>query len=109
MKSQYSGTCSVCQISWNVGEEIHYQRDPKVICKNEDCFTTQGGKPFVPKAGGGKFTSSKFPISKANEIYDLAEYLLTKFLGKRTDPINLEQQAIFIESMFKTLSSSYKE
>lgn len=107
MKSQYSGTCSVCQIAWNVGEEIFYQKDPKAICSNEDCFKTQGGKPFVPKAG--KFTSSKFPISKADEIYDLAENLLTKFLGKRTDPISPEQQAIFIESMFKTLSTSYKE
>lgn len=106
MKSQYSGTCSVCQLAWNVGEEIFYQKDPKAICKNEDCFKNQGGKPFVPK----KFTSSKFSITRADELYDMAEGFLTKFMSKRPNqPINPEQQAIFIESMFKTLSTSYKE
>ncbi len=111
MKSQYSGTCSVCQISWNVGEEIHYQRDPKVICKNEDCFTNQGGKPYIPKSSGtGKFTSSKFPITKSVDLYGIAEVLLATFLAKReSGTLDIGQQAIFIESMFKTLSSGFKE
>lgn len=69
------------------------------------------------KESGGKYTSSKFPINKATEIYNLAEGILDSFYKKRslTDDakadkrLPVEQEAIFIESIFRTLTQGFKE
>jgi len=49
MTSKYSGTCSKCGKSWNADENIFYQKDPKVICKEKECFEANGGKIFQRK------------------------------------------------------------
>ncbi len=64
----------------------------------------------------GKYTSAKFPISEAHGIYTQAEGLLAKFyeLRKAVNPANndnrlpIEQEAIFIESMFRSLVTGFK-
>ena len=106
MKSQYAGECSICKNKWNVGDEIHISKngDSWIKCTDEQCFKEQGGKVYEKKP---KFTSSKFSIDKAVEIYGLGETLLESFQKKHGD-LNIEQKAQFVESMFKTLSGSYK-
>lgn len=49
MTSKYSGNCSNCGKSWNADENIFYQKDPKVICKDKECFEFNGGKLFQRK------------------------------------------------------------
>ena len=72
---------------------------------------------------GGKYVSAKFSVAKATEIYNLAESMLDSFKLKRGSkgidgmdkevitPIEmaLDQEAIFIESMFRTISGNFKE
>ena len=41
LTSQYAGKCKVCGKEWKVGNEIWYQKDPKAICIDEQCFERQ--------------------------------------------------------------------
>ena len=44
MQSKYPGTCSKCGKSWGTGDNIFYQNDPKLMCKDTQCFESNGGK-----------------------------------------------------------------
>jgi len=35
--AKFPGTCKECDISFKKGEEIYYQKEPKVACKNHTC------------------------------------------------------------------------
>ena len=49
IKAKYVGGCKICGESWNVGDDLFYQKNPKCICVSEECFKQQGGfvKEFV--------------------------------------------------------------
>ena len=113
--------CKVCGRTPSVGEDRYYEKqgDNWLGCVDFECFKKQGGSPEpASKSGGGKFTPNKHSISKATEIYNLAEGLLDSFYKKRQGEIKaenvtlskmpLEQEAIFIESTFRTLSGNFK-
>lgn len=107
--AKFAGTCQVCNTDYKVNEDVFMQKDGEkwIICKDESCFKQQGGTVDEPKQKG-KFTPSRLPLSKAPEVYAQAELLLNQFKEKRGNiPIEIEAQ--FVESMFKTLSSSYRE
>ncbi len=53
MKSQYEGKCGVCGTTWKPGDEIHYQKDPKCICKDRTCWDKQ-----VAAGGADKLKNS---------------------------------------------------
>ena len=122
----FGGTCKVCNQSFNQGETICMEKagDKWITCKDEDCFKNQGGTIDAPKTQGGRFTSSKLPLSKAPEVYAMAEGFLGQFLGKRSEIVGadgfdqevaqapempISEQAVFIESMFRTLSQNFKD
>lgn len=44
IQSRYAGTCSKCGKSWGTGDSIFYQNEPKLICKDRQCFESNGGK-----------------------------------------------------------------
>jgi len=128
--ASYGGKCKVCDVEYKVGETVCMQKDGEnwIICKDEECFKQQGGTIEAPKPKGGQFTSQKHKLETNGAIFEIAEGLLAKFYEKRkvtgidfgnqgTDAtattdvmpkLSLEQEAQFIESMFKTLSGSYK-
>lgn len=127
MESQYDGECSLCHNKFKKGEQIHISKvgDKWVKCTDETCFKEQGGKVYEKKSGsGGRFTSAKFPIGDAPKIYCLAEELLEQFYKKRgtvegTDGFDqtvqgvesrlpIQDEAVFIESVFRTLSQNFK-
>jgi hypothetical protein len=41
--AKYSGMCKICGSDWNVGQIIFYQKTPKAICSDSECFNEQGG------------------------------------------------------------------
>jgi len=51
IKAKYDGGCRMCGEEWVVGDDILYQKNPKAICINEQCFKQQGGviKEFIVK------------------------------------------------------------
>ncbi|MBC8548289.1 MAG: hypothetical protein H8D23_01435 [Candidatus Brocadiales bacterium] len=115
MPSQYEGECKLCNKAFKKGDQIHISKvnEEWVKCVDEDCFKEQGGKVFEKKAGGkfgGKFVSQKFPIGDAPKIYCLAEELLKTFYSNREakDILTIDQEAIFMESIFRTLSQNFK-
>ena len=44
IKAKYDGACKLCGAVWNVGDDLYYQRTPKAICTDHECYTEQGGK-----------------------------------------------------------------
>lgn len=54
MIAKYRGDCKVCGSEWKVGDQIYYQKDPKVICTDEPCYSEQGGS--ITKSFQSSFT-----------------------------------------------------
>lgn len=54
ISAKFDGSCRNCGDSWKVGNEIFYQKTPKAICIEKDCFLQQGGtvNSFQQKAFG---------------------------------------------------------
>jgi hypothetical protein len=77
-----------------------------IICKNEDCFTQQGGTIDAPRQGG-KFQSNKIPISEVTRIFNLATELTNPYKSLHQN-ITPETEAQFMESIFKTVSGNFK-
>jgi len=120
MPSQYDGECNLCHKEFKKGDQIHISKvnNEWVKCTEEDCFKEQGGKIYEKKktGAGGRFVSQKFPIGEAPKLFCLAEELLETFYNQRkldgtqadTARLPLDQEAIFIESMFRTLTQNFK-
>jgi len=41
--AKFDGSCKNCGSDWRVGQEIFYQKTPKAICSEKECFLHQGG------------------------------------------------------------------
>ena len=119
MKSKYDGTCKECGESWTgkenedgkgAGDEIFYQKEPKITCTDEACATKQGWKlseqkPFF-KSGTSNYQARpvKTIEQKMNEVdiaYNHAMNLLKEFTTK-CGSLDSQQSAIFIESITRT-------
>ena len=58
IKAKFEGRCKMCGSSWNVGDEISYQRTPKAICSDKSCFKEQGGTLFDQQTFGSSRNES---------------------------------------------------
>lgn len=43
INAKFNGECKICGSSWSVGQDMWYQKDPKAICVDEECYQHQGG------------------------------------------------------------------
>ena len=43
IKAKFDGGCRICGEEWKVDNDIYYQKTPKAICSNLECFSEQGG------------------------------------------------------------------
>lgn len=62
--AKFGKECTVCGKSWEKGTQIFLDMEstPTIACVDEECYKSQGGKPFVPKSGSssdGKGKSSE--------------------------------------------------
>lgn len=76
IKAKFDGACKICGEEWSVGDNLFYQKNPKAICANEQCFTQQGGavKEYVVKKDDVIIT--KIPdIEIADSVKQVAESL----------------------------------
>jgi len=107
--------CKRCGKLPTIGEERFYEKkgDNWIGCVDKACFIEQGGSS-EPATKGGKFQANKFPLQEFPQIYKISEDLLTSFLAAhkptRTDDqgLSVNEQAIFVESIFRTLSQNFK-
>ena len=113
MKSKYAGSCPKCQKEWKVDDEILISKSSDggwIKCSDKQCFESQGGK--ISEGSARKsFVSQKFPITESERIYDKAELILDSFKTKRKDQedtLTIAEEAVFIESLVRTLSGNFK-
>jgi len=125
MQSKYSGKCSVCENTWNEGDSIFYQKDPKIICANKECYTDQGGKEYtggvsssnVSSFGGNKSTyppirSIEQKLSDLIVLDEQISKIATERLSKVeevTGKLAPDQRLVFIESWARTLTMSFNQ
>jgi len=76
IKAKFDGRCKICGEIWDIGDDLFYQKDPKAICSNEQCFTKQGGtvREFVVRKDDVIIT--KLPeIDVSDSVKQVAETL----------------------------------
>lgn len=57
IKAKFAGICKLCSGEWEKGFDIFYNREPRAICVNENCYEEQ-----MKKSGGTQFSSFKNEI-----------------------------------------------
>jgi hypothetical protein len=70
MNAKFDGKCYKCLKTWKKDDPIFYQREPKAVCSDKECFEKYGGKvyegkPFAGNSFGNKQVSN-IDISKIN-------------------------------------------
>jgi hypothetical protein len=89
ISAKYDGMCKLCGEEWRVSDEIYYQKQPKAICSDYDCFQKQDGNLDKLQSKQNASTSfrdqvivSKLPdatasdnVKKVADVWD--EYLVT--------------------------------
>jgi hypothetical protein len=124
MKTQYDGSCKLCGALWKVGDDIFLQKaDPaegltRAVCSDEECYKTQGGKPFVAKkpaegssmsTGQSTLNKTENKISQAGAMDDMLYNLALKRLKSLEGSIGeiaVPDKLIFIESWARTVAMS---
>jgi hypothetical protein len=79
--AKYNGQCKICGDEWNVGESIFYQKEPKAICGDKECFEEQGGN-FTPFKSQSNFSGgfrtpiiTKLPeVEISDDVKKITEY-----------------------------------
>ena len=69
MNAKFDGKCYKCSKTWKKDDPIFYQREPKAVCSDRECFEKHGGKIFEKSFGGNSFGNkqvSNIDISKIN-------------------------------------------
>ena len=74
--SQYDGTCKKCNKAWKVGESIYYQKEPKCICIDSQCFESQ--------KAGTTTSSNQTPIQQ-----DLSRAKITRPTDERASDLGV--------------------
>ena len=75
MNAKFDGKCYKCLKTWKKDNPIFYQREPKAVCCDKECFEKHGGtiyegKPFGGNSYGNKQVS-KIDISSVKIIPDM--------------------------------------
>jgi hypothetical protein len=69
IKAKFRGDCKICGSTWNVGEDLYYQREaPKAICSNKECFTEQGGTVSTYQQSSFQNNNKDIIITKIPEV-----------------------------------------
>ncbi len=110
MSTQKQFKCKNCPetLSWP---------DPYVDgCRPIEASGAEHNCPGLKKNSAGKYTSAKFPLGDSEMIFNKAEAMLAAFYQKRAAvnsaqpdaKLPLEDEAIFIESIFRSLVTGFK-
>jgi len=127
LTSQYTGKCKVCGKEWKVGNEIWYQKEPKAICIDEQCFerqksgTTTLTPPTVnyPPPTGNPPTAARTESERTEDAKHMIEILWQMASAKALEVIPMTNQAdgelfwqnkdriILAEVLYKSLTYSW--
>jgi len=117
--------CKKCNKTPTTGQDRYYEKieidgqdgnktEIWVGCIDFVCFKSQGGSS-EPAQQKKQFQSSKFKLEQAKPLMEMAEAFLKEFQERhnkgRTDTdkgMLVVEKAVFIESIFRTLSQNFK-
>jgi len=117
--------CKKCGKTPTTGQDRYYEKlvidgpngnkvEVWVGCIDFECFKSQGGSS-EPAQQKKQFQSSKFKLEQAKPLMEMAEAFLKEFEEKHnkdrtgTDKgMLVVEKAVFIESIFRTLSQNFK-
>ena len=99
ISAKFDGSCKICGESWSIGKQIFYQKTPKAICVDKECFLQQGGTvgDFKQKAFGNpsniiitqipevKVSEDTIKIGKLWQQYFKEAHELTKMVYPKED------------------------
>ena len=114
-EQQANYACGKCGEQFIKDKDIYMQKKEDgswFSCHNLECFKSQGGTVEEKKSfGGGRFTSSKFPITEAEQIYNKAEGIVESFKNKRKDSdekLTISEELQAVESFFNSMLTGCK-
>ena len=68
MQAKFDSGCKKCDRTWKEEDPIFYQKEPKAVCSDLDCFKEQGGKIFDTPYNANKTQAKTFrPFRSAEE------------------------------------------
>ena len=124
--------CKSCNKTPTPGQERYYEKitvdgpdgnktEVWAGCVDFECFKKQGGSSEPAQAKKGTFQSTKWKLEQAKPIMEMTEGMLKSFIETRQNAnkdnpetsekynnLSLNDQAVFIMSVFRTLSQNYK-
>ena len=83
IKAKYDGTCKICGAVWNVGNDLYYQRMPKAICTDHECYKEQGGKDGFQSTFKRKEANTivaKIPDDEVSDEVKIQAYILRQYI-----------------------------
>ena len=87
IKAKFAGSCKLCGEEWSKDFDIHYSREPRAICINEQCFNKQKGNS--PQQSSGYQRNQNIvtikPDVKVSTAVNHAEELLKMSIAKAHD------------------------
>jgi hypothetical protein len=93
ISAKFDGSCKVCGSEWKVGDQIHYSKDPKATCSDEECFKQQGGstKPYFAKSSSGSFGKiyTRTTDDKVKDVSAFYDFIKSLNIVEEIEPYSL--------------------
>ena len=101
MSSNWDGKCKgtvnengeIIIHTWKAGEPIHYQKEPKCVCVNEQCYDRQktaAGNPATQKQQQAQTTEKRTESEKTEDAIHMADILWTLSAKKALEVFPLQ-------------------
>ncbi len=78
--SNYDGKCKKCDKEWKVGQQIYWQKEPKCICIDSQCFESQkSGASSTTNANQTNFDPNQAKVTRTTQQReaDLGAFIAT--------------------------------
>jgi hypothetical protein len=91
INAKFDSSCKVCQKNWNTGDPIFYQKDPKAICCDEECYKSQGGTNTFTKKSNNGFGKiyTRTTEDKLKDVGSFYDFIQSKNIVEEIEPYSL--------------------
>ena len=109
IKAKFGSKCEKCAKTWKEGDEIYWDKSlGSATCSDLECYKSKNGSAIEFPSGNKGGGYYKIPITDAPKFLDTALTLGDTVLKRIEGTVEPKEQLVLIESLFKTLSQSYK-
>ncbi len=115
IKAKFGSKCEKCAKTWKEGEEIYWDKTlGSATCSDLECYKSKNGSAIEFPTGNKGGSYYKFPITKAPEILNMAQGMADAVVAQMVQDekfkglMETRDYLTLVESIFKTMSQSYK-